>query len=27
VLGLVTDFAVRLLERRALRWRDAGRSA
>jgi len=27
VLGLVTDSAVRLLERRALRWRDAGRSA
>ncbi|MGY0387169.1 ABC transporter permease [Nocardioides sp. WG-D5] len=26
-LGLVTDWAVRLLERRALRWRDEGRSA
>jgi sulfonate transport system permease protein len=27
VLGLLTDSAVRLLERRALRWRDEGRSA
>ena len=27
VLGLVTDSAVRLLERRALRWRDEGRTA
>jgi sulfonate transport system permease protein len=26
-LGLVTDWAVRLLERRALRWRDEGRTA
>lgn len=26
-LGLVTDWAVRLLERRVLRWRDEGRSA